>query len=425
MPCAGNEARLNSSRAGPNESGTAQGGSQTMVNHKPEELSEDTLLRERDLRLLARSQAERMLAHLRDTSAWEAANAKSLRRHGRKAEAAEAEKAAQAAAAKIPAYEAFIESDTLALIALEVERERLASDARIADLSTQARRRRKPSLKGQAAADAQALIAWREWRSTVASRLRANSASAIVIVGLHGVISEIAPSPESAAVERQMRDVLGAMIRRYAVVAVVSGQRAEEAERLVGVPGAVYVGLHGAEVKAPGRPPAIHPALLQWEPRIRRFAQLAHPPLAHLGVRLKLNGPIAAFHWRGAPDPDRVIEGLGEVEREAWMERLATAWDPEGMVMEIRPTSKIDMAMGVQTVLALAAAKGLMEGALYVGNSRTDVAGVQALNVELRGNVIVADVAPVAPFELTELSTLTLDGVGGVEAFLRLLVVEG
>src|SRR2546423_9055136 len=72
-----------------------------------------------------------------------------------------------------------------------------------------------------------------------------------LIFDVDGTLAPIAPRPEDAAVPEPTRALLRRLERRYALVACVSGRRALEARRLVGVDSPTYVGHHGIEVLAP------------------------------------------------------------------------------------------------------------------------------------------------------------------------------
>ena len=75
----------------------------------------------------------------------------------------------------------------------------------------------------------------------------------------------------------------------------------------MGVGGIAYAGSHGAELLEPGwAAPRTVPAFKSWEQRVKRFAAERDTREARLlRVRIEDKGPIAAFHWRGAPDEDR------------------------------------------------------------------------------------------------------------------------
>ena len=92
------------------------------------------------------------------------------------------------------------------------------------------------------------------------------------------------------------------------------------------------------------------PAFASWEGRVRRFAT-AHDSmeLRRLRVRLEDKGPIAAFHWRGAPDEDAARTWLEGLAQEAEAEGFATHWGRK--VLEVRPPVPIDKGQAVRTLV--------------------------------------------------------------------------
>ena len=64
----------------------------------------------------------------------------------------------------------------------------------------------------------------------------------------------IVPRPEEAAVPARASELLAKLSGRYGMVGCISGRRAEEARRLVGVEGIAYAGNHGLELLSPGAP---------------------------------------------------------------------------------------------------------------------------------------------------------------------------
>ena len=94
--------------------------------------------------------------------------------------------------------------------------------------------------------------------------LRADPGSAAVLCDVDGTLAPIVGDPASAAVPEETREALRALARRYALVACVSGRRAVEARRLVGVDELAYAGNHGLELLAPRAEEAIvDPALAE------------------------------------------------------------------------------------------------------------------------------------------------------------------
>ena len=68
-----------------------------------------------------------------------------------------------------------------------------------------------------------------------------------MLLDVDGTLAPIVARPELAAVPEETRAEVRRLAGRYSLVACISGRTAEEAARLVGVNGVVYVGVHGLE----------------------------------------------------------------------------------------------------------------------------------------------------------------------------------
>src|SRR5688572_8301976 len=66
-----------------------------------------------------------------------------------------------------------------------------------------------------------------------------------VLMDVDGTLAPIVDRPEDAAVPEETSRVLASLADRYAVVACVTGRRALEARRMVGVADIVYLGNQG------------------------------------------------------------------------------------------------------------------------------------------------------------------------------------
>ncbi|HEY8842812.1 MAG TPA: trehalose-phosphatase, partial [Gaiellaceae bacterium] len=172
---------------------------------------------------------------------------------------------------------------------------------------------------------------------------------------------------------------------RYAVVACVSGRSGEEARRLVGVEGVVYIGVHGLELA---------PEAERWRETLRPFAQLDWPWLEDKGLTV-------ALHWREAADEQAARAELDRVAERAEEAGLEARWGRK--VLELRPPVEADKGTAVRTLLE---ERGLRR-ALYAGDDTTDLdafRGLDGLEVAVR----VAVVSPEAPPGLREAADLVV-----------------
>ncbi len=259
-------------------------------------------------------------------------------------------------------------------------------------------------------------------RQALLEALRAEPAKTAILTDIDGTLAPIVGRPEQAAVPEAAKTALAKLSRRYGVVGCVSGRRAAQARRLVGVDGIAYAGNHGLELLLPGeekvRP---DPSLSGRERGAAEFVAALDPKeLASAGLRPEDKGPIQALHWRGVAD-QRVAEARAhEIAAEAGRAGLEPRWGRK--VLELRPAG----GGGKDTaVAALLAAEGI-DRAVYAGDDRTDLDAFRRLR-ELReigdlGEAICVGVtSPEAPPELGEESDLTVEGPAGWVSILESL----
>ena len=185
-------------------------------------------------------------------------------------------------------------------------------------------------------------------------------ARAGVILDIDGTLAPIVPRPELSAVPAATREAIGALVGRYAVVAVVSGRTTAEASTLVDVPGVVVEGLYGLE--APPLP--------------ERVAAAAEEVVAATdGAWVERKGGSVAVHLRGTHDPD-----AAEAEVVPRLARLAA---DEGLevqlgkrVVELVPAGIPRKGAAVQRLIVGAA----LDAALYAGDDHADLEAFAALD---------------------------------------------
>jgi trehalose 6-phosphate phosphatase len=229
------------------------------------------------------------------------------------------------------------------------------------------------------------------------ARLSDDPSRAALFLDVDGVLAPIVPRPEDARVPEETRAELRRLAARYALVACISGRAGTDAERLVGVPGLVYVGNHGLEA-SPAAPP--------WAARLQAFlGQIDWP-------RLEDKGLTAALHYRGLPDEDAARSRLEQIAAAAREEGFRTRFGRK--VLEILPP--IDANKGT-AVRALLAERGL-DRALYAGDDTTDLDGFRALDgLELAVRVAIASAE--GPKELLAAADVVLASPAEVLAMLR------
>jgi trehalose 6-phosphate phosphatase len=245
-------------------------------------------------------------------------------------------------------------------------------------------------------------------------RLRADPGRGAILTDVDGTLAPIVERPEQAAVPPRACDLLEALSRGFGVVGCISGRRALDARRLVGVEGIAYAGNHGFELLLPGdREPRLDPAIAGREHDAAEFlASRNGDRLGAVGLRREDKGPIQALHWRGAED-ERAAEALAhEIAAEAGRAMLEPRWGRK--VLELRPVG----GGGKDAAVAALLAGGDIDAAIYAGDDRTDLDAFRRLRQlcdegALRTAVCVGVASAEGPAELSEESDLVVDGPSG------------
>jgi trehalose 6-phosphate phosphatase len=253
--------------------------------------------------------------------------------------------------------------------------------------------------------------------------LREIASRAAIALDVDGTIAPIVPRPEDAAVPSETRELLIALQARYALVACVSGRRAEDARRVVGIDSLDYIGNHGLErLRSGGSRPEAHPALDYYRHQVRSFAADSYgAELREAGVRLEDKDAIWSFHWRDGPDERSTRAALEEIAAAACSKGLVPHWGRK--VLEIRPPVAFDKGTALERLLD----NTDIGGALYAGDDTTDLDTFRKLR-ELQSSgrlshaVCVGVTSDEGPAEIADEADLTVDGSGGMRELLAALL---
>jgi trehalose 6-phosphate phosphatase len=252
--------------------------------------------------------------------------------------------------------------------------------------------------------------------------LRSDPGRAAILSDVDGTLAPIAERAEDAAVPEAARRALAALSERYRLVACISGRRAAEARRLVGLDQLAYAGNHGLELLLPGEEePRADPSIEGREGEASAFLDsLEAPGLAATGLRREDKGPIQALHWRGAGEEAAAERLAGEIAIAGGQAGLEPRWGRK--VLELRPSG----GGGKDGAVASLLAEDGVDRAVYAGDDRTDLDAFRRLRElrergELAAAVCVGVLSPEAPVELAGESDLTVSGPEGWLAILESL----
>jgi trehalose 6-phosphate phosphatase len=259
-----------------------------------------------------------------------------------------------------------------------------------------------------------------DWAASLAP-LRDQPQQAAILTDVDGTLAPIVERAEEAAVPAAAREALAALSERYALVGCISGRRAEEARRLVGLDSLAYAGNHGLELLMPGDATAQpDPSVAGREAEAVGFLTAMDGRLEAVGLRLEDKGPIQALHWRGADDEAAAESRAHEIANAAGKAGLEPRWGRK--VLELRPRG----GGGKDGAVASLLADERLDRAAYAGDDRTDLDAFRRLRSlqeegRLTAAVCIGVVSDEAPAELAEESDLTVGGLDGWLAMLEWL----
>jgi trehalose 6-phosphate phosphatase len=240
----------------------------------------------------------------------------------------------------------------------------------------------------------------------VLEAFRARAFQAGVLLDFDGTLSEIVARPDEARPITDTGAVLSALARRYAVVAVITGRRAEEVADLLATDGVRYEGLYGMQAAAPD-------LALALAPEVERAA--AVEPSAWVEDK----GASLAVHYRQAEDPEdaraRLLASLRPVASGAGLELV------EGkMVLELIPAGSPRKGGAVERIVGELA----LSAVLYAGDDLADLDAFAALDGLRDGGVLAVKVAVRSsgtPEALLRAADVVVDGPAGAVELLRKL----
>lgn len=234
-----------------------------------------------------------------------------------------------------------------------------------------------------------------------------------------GTLSEIAPTPQQAAIHPRCRAGLVKLTEVLPLVAVVSGRHVDDVRQLVDVHGVVYLGNHGLERWENGTT-YVEPSASQQFLVIRGILEAAREELDLPGVVFEEKTTGASVHYRLAPRPAAARKRIASCLR-ALTAGTGIRVAEGRRVVELRPP--IDANKGTALIGLLRSYK--VHSVVYAGDDRTDLdafAGIRRwAHQGQRRALAVAVISPEMPPELRKQADLTVDGVEGWAAFLDTL----
>jgi trehalose-phosphatase len=208
-------------------------------------------------------------------------------------------------------------------------------------------------------------------------RERIRSASSVALfLDFDGTLSPIAPRPELAAIDPQIKSTIERLKRIGGVqIAIVSGRQLSDVRNRAGIDGIIYAGNHGLQIETDTlcfQEPRAESLRLELRRLVLRLEQLLSDAT---GVLIEQKGLGIAVHYR------QVHESLHEwvkssVRDTACRSRVFTCMDGK-MVVDVRPCVDWNKGHAVRWILEHNAPLNSLP--IYVGDDTTDEDAFSAL----------------------------------------------
>jgi trehalose 6-phosphate phosphatase len=241
-----------------------------------------------------------------------------------------------------------------------------------------------------------------------------------LVTDVDGTISPIVGRPEDARVLAGARAALDGLKDILALVAVVSGRRATDARKLVGLDGLVYVGNHGFERLDQGGQVQVMPEALPWVDRVAALLEDVRAQVAasQPGVLIENKGATASVHYRLAAEPERARrELLAMLSRGSLAQGLSI--EDGRMVLNVLPPVPINKGSAVSWLVR----EYHLRRVVYFGDDVTDTHAFTALralqDTQQVRTLAVAVVGPETPPSMGQLADASVPSPQAVADLLR------
>ncbi len=242
------------------------------------------------------------------------------------------------------------------------------------------------------------------------AELRARAARGGVLLDFDGTLAPIVVDPARARPLPGSLSVLRALVRRFRLVAVISGRPASFLAEHLPVAGMVRLGSYGLERVTPDGIET-SPEAAPWRPVLAEVAELARRA-APAGAGVEDKGLGVTLHHRAAPGTEEWARAFAA--REAGGRGLLV--HAARRSVELRPPVAVDKGTSAASLLAEAG----LEAACAGGDDAGDLPAFDAV-ARLPLSVRVAVRSDEAPPELLAAADLVVEGPAGLLAVLRYL----
>lgn len=241
----------------------------------------------------------------------------------------------------------------------------------------------------------------------------------ILLLDFDGTLAEFNPDPAAPQLTPARRDCLERISQQpHVTVGIVSGRRLDDLRARTCLPDHIYhAGLHGLEIEIEGRRSA-HPDLSAAAQRVDGLAAaLSRLAFEVPGTLIEDKGASVAVHARGVPpEQHEAVFARADILAVPWIaERLVRRLDGNAVV-EYLPNINGHKGDATRWIAAdVEARTGRASWVAYLGDDITDEDAFRAIT---NGISVLVGLRPTA-------ATHKLDGISGVDQFLRWLAARG
>ncbi len=202
-----------------------------------------------------------------------------------------------------------------------------------------------------------------------------------------GTLTPIVSRPELAVISSQMQDIVKKLSQKY-TTAIVSGRMREDVEKLVGIPGLIYAGSHGFDIKGP-QVSMVEPQAEKTISLISQIIEILKKKLSDSeGIIIEEKKFSVAVHYRLAEEKEvpRVKTLVQEIIQENKSLRLMKG----KKVFEILPAIDWNKGKAVKWVMSALEINWEDFSVVYIGDDITDEDAFRV--VSTRGtSILVSD----------------------------------
>jgi trehalose 6-phosphate phosphatase len=211
-----------------------------------------------------------------------------------------------------------------------------------------------------------------------------NKASQILFLSdFDGTLTAIVEQPESAAIDKNTRYLLEALVNQPRfTIGIISGRALIDLKEKVNINGLIYAGNHGFEIEGPGIS-FISPLANEIKPFLRIIRGILNMTLGSIkGVLIEDKGITLSVHYRQVPEEKtNEVKNIMEHSIQGPISSGIVRLTSGKKVFEVRPAVNWDKGKAIRLLMKKYGKGGRFSGLLpiYMGDDLTDEDGFRVI----------------------------------------------